>query len=384
MKPSPGGRPGRQPGNRLAGRLAILARAAAHAGRRRRRPEGPRRILVAHHLLLGDTLMLTPLLARLRARHPEADIAMTVPPALLPLYAGRPYGVRALPWDPRDRAAFALLRREAGFELACVPGDNRHALLARALDARWIVALAGDRPGWKNRACDELVPMPEAPTALSDLFASLAGPPAGEAWDPAAWPAPPCDPFDLPGGAYAVLHVGAGSPLRHWAPERWRALADWLAARGIRPVWAGGPGEADLVAAVDPQARHPSFAGRLDLAQLWRLLAGARLLVCLDSGVSHLAKLAGAPTVVLYGPGSPVLFGPGRFFRDAPFAVAWDAAFPCRDQRTLFRRELGWVRRCQRGPEACAREGRTPRCMEALGLDAVRAAAEGLLAGRRP
>lgn len=384
MKPSPGARPGRPPGNRLAGRLAILARAAAHAGRRRERPDRPRRILVAHHLLVGDTLMLTALLARLRARHPEADIVMTVPPALLPLYAPRPYGVRALPWDPRDRAAFAALRRESGFELACVPGDNRHALLARALDARWVVALAGDRPGWKNRACDELVPMPGEPTALADLFASLAGPDAGEAWDPAAWPAPPCASFDLPPGPYAVLHVGAGSPLRLWAPDRWRALAGELAQRGLRPVWAGGPGEAELVAAADPGARFPSYAGRLDLPQLWRLLAGARLLVCLDSGVSHLAKLAGVATVVLYGPGSPALFGPGRFFAEVPFAAVWDPAFPCRDQHGLFKRNLSWVRRCQRGVEACAREGRTPRCMEALHPDAVRAAVAGLLDRRWP
>ena len=41
----------------------------------------PRRILVLHHLLLGDTLMLTALLAKLRAQYPAAEIAMTVAPA---------------------------------------------------------------------------------------------------------------------------------------------------------------------------------------------------------------------------------------------------------------------------------------------------------------
>ena len=33
----------------------------------------PQRILVAHHLLLGDTLMLTPLLAKCRALWPSAS-----------------------------------------------------------------------------------------------------------------------------------------------------------------------------------------------------------------------------------------------------------------------------------------------------------------------
>ena len=43
--------------------LALL-QGARNVGRRTKNPD-PRRILVAHHLLLGDTLMLTPLLAKL-------------------------------------------------------------------------------------------------------------------------------------------------------------------------------------------------------------------------------------------------------------------------------------------------------------------------------
>jgi ADP-heptose:LPS heptosyltransferase len=48
--------------------------------------------------------MLTPLLAKLRALHPQAEIAMTVPRQCAALYGGRPYGVRALDWNPRDAA----------------------------------------------------------------------------------------------------------------------------------------------------------------------------------------------------------------------------------------------------------------------------------------
>ncbi len=63
-------------------------------GRRTKNPN-PRRILVVHHLLLGDTLMLTPLLAKLRERFPRAEIAMTTPVGFVPLYRERPYGVDA-------------------------------------------------------------------------------------------------------------------------------------------------------------------------------------------------------------------------------------------------------------------------------------------------
>src|SRR5258707_11753576 len=46
---------------------------------RRARNSDPRRILVVHHLLLGDTLMLTPLLAKLRELFPRAYLTMTPP-----------------------------------------------------------------------------------------------------------------------------------------------------------------------------------------------------------------------------------------------------------------------------------------------------------------
>ena len=135
-------------GSRLGGRVATVARAVADRLVRRIEPIEPRRVLVAHHLLLGDTLMLTALIAKLRSNHPDADIAMTVPRAIAPLYATRPYGLRALAWDPRDLPS--SLFEERPFDLAIVPGDNRYAWLAAAMRARWIVAFDGDTPTHKN------------------------------------------------------------------------------------------------------------------------------------------------------------------------------------------------------------------------------------------
>lgn len=367
-------------GSRLSARLAIVPRAAARlvatAGRRRR-PAQPRSILVAHNLLLGDTLILAALLAALRERHPDAALTMTVAPELLPLFSTRPYGVRVVACDPRDPGAHRALALASadGYDVALVPGDNRHVLLALAAGARWTIAAAADRPQWKNAIVDELVPMPARPTALADLFASLAGGPPARAYAHGDWPAPPCTPFDLPQSPYVVLHVGAGSPLRLWAPEKWRAVAAWLAGRGLQPVWSAGPREIDLVRAIDPEARHTSYAGRLDLAQLWRLLEGARLLVALDTGVMHLAKLTVTPTVALFGPGSQVLFGPGEYWRANPYRAVTIDPFACRDQRTVFKRELDWVRRCQRSTDECA----APRCMYAIEAAMVESAAAELL-----
>ena len=60
---------------------ALVTAAALRSRLSPRAAPGPlRRVLVAHNLLLGDTLMLTPLLARLRANHADADIALLAAP----------------------------------------------------------------------------------------------------------------------------------------------------------------------------------------------------------------------------------------------------------------------------------------------------------------
>jgi len=363
--------------SRLVARLRIAPRALRAMAGRRERPPDPLRILVAHHLLLGDTLMLTPLLAKLRARYPAARVVMTVRRAFLPLYALRPYGTEAVVHEAKQPATLDALLAGDGFDLAFVPGDNRYAWLAAAARARWIVAHADERRGLRNWPADDLRPFPQSPTAWGDAIAQLADGPPPPAYRPADWPAPPCAPPVPPRGDYCVLHVGAGSRLRLWNPERWRTVAETLSSRGLQVVWSAGRGEEDEVAAADPAGRWRSFGGELSLAQLWHLLAGARLLVCPDTGIAHLGRLAGVPTLTLYGPGSPALFGPGEFWRESPCrAVAVDP-FPCRDQRVIFKRRVDWVRRCQRTLAECP----APRCMHAIGVEPVLAAAAELLGG---
>jgi ADP-heptose:LPS heptosyltransferase len=363
---------------RLAGRMRVLPRALARrflASRRRRRPATPRRILVAHHLLAGDTLMLTPLLAKLRERHPQAEIVLAVRRSLAPLYADRPYGVRAVAYEPRDAASLDGFFDARGFDLALVPGDNRYSWLAAAAGARWIVAFDGDRPAAKSWPVDEFRQYRAAPAAWGDMVADLVDGEPARAYHPADWPAPACAAFDAPPGRYAVLHVEASTPLKQWKDAEWLALADRLSSIGVRPVWSAGPAGSPLLRRIDAAGRYPALGHQLDLAQLWRLIAGAALLVCPDTSVMHIGRLTGTPTVALFGPSSAALFGPGDFWRKTPWSAVTLADFPCRDQNRLFKREIAWVRRCQRSTSECGEA----RCMQAIGVEEVARAAVGLL-----
>jgi ADP-heptose:LPS heptosyltransferase len=359
--------------NRFASRLLAVSLATGRrAFRRRSRPPVPRRILIAHHLLLGDTLLLTELLKKVRWNYPHAEIEMTVAGAFAPLYASRPFGLRALPFEPRSAANLHQLSGGEAYDLALVPGDNRMSWAAAAIGAKWIVAMAGDKP-MKNLCVDEFIGWPRAPMSASAMFAELCPGTAPPPFVSADWARPSCRRFTHPSGDYAVLHVGASTALKYW--DKWPQLAEALAARGLTPIWSGGSADRGVIRNLDPSQRWSSFAGRLDLPQLWSLLAGARLVVSLDTGVAHLARIAGARLVTLFGPGSAEIHGTapfwrGRLQRDVSIAIS------CRDQTLLFRREIAWVRRCQRSPNQCAAN----LCMRGIDLAAVLHAAEELLA----
>lgn len=364
--------------SRFPMRLRVFALLAVKLpfGFLRRKPLRPQNILVLHHLLLGDALMITALLSKLREQFPQANIHLALPKAFVSLYEHRPYGIEAIPFDPRDIDTFQMLRALPRQDWVLLPADNRYSWLARAIGGRWIIGFAGDHPAYKNWLVDELRPYSLQPTAWSDTSAELISGPRPPRYTTLQWLAPSFRLYPRPPGNYAVLHVGASTPLKHWPGERWLELAEWLASRDITPVWSAGPGEEALVTTIDNQQRFPSLAGQLDLPKLWNFLAHARLLVCPDTGIAHLGRIVGVPTVCLFGPGSAVVCGAGEFWGASPYRPVTIENFPCRDQNIQFFRTIPWMRRCERLPPKCT----VPQCMLQIHLDVVVCTIQALLA----
>jgi hypothetical protein len=82
--------------------------------------------------------------------------------------------------------------------------------------------------------------------------------------------------------------------------------------------------------------------------------------------VAHLAKVAGTPLLMLFGPGSEVLFGASRFFAHYHCLGVGPAIFPCRNQRSVHHRDVDWALRCFRRFGNGADECRRALCMEAI------------------
>lgn len=117
---------------------------------------------------------------------------------------------------------------------------------------------------------------------------------------------------DLWPGGYICVHAGASDPSRSWPAERFAAVSDALSDLGFPVVLTGGAGEKDLTRRVAGAMRNRALdlAGRTSLGALAALLSNARLLVCNDTGISHLASALRVPSVVIFTSSDPARWAP--------------------------------------------------------------------------
>ncbi|HEX2031371.1 MAG TPA: glycosyltransferase family 9 protein [Actinomycetota bacterium] len=131
-------------------------------------------------------------------------------------------------------------------------------------------------------------------------------------------------------GPYAVVHPGATAASRRWPPERFAAVADHLADRGLGVVITGVRGEEGLVRSVAGAMRAPAvdLCGRTSLGGFAALLDGAAVLVGNESGPAQLAAALGIPSVTLFFAGDPRRWAPLDRRRHAALSASVDCR-PC-------------------------------------------------------
>ncbi len=98
---------------------------------------------------------------------------------------------------------------------------------------------------------------------------------------------------------FAAIQPFSGSAKKNWPLDRFRALAAKL--ERVMPVrWCTGADDPPLPDAVRID----------DLYELACWLAGAKLYIGNDSGITHLAAAAGTPVLALFGPTDPAVWAP--------------------------------------------------------------------------
>jgi ADP-heptose:LPS heptosyltransferase len=272
------------------------------------------RILVLRALGLGDFLTAVPALRALRRACPDSELVLAAPGVLEPLVelacaADRVHdqtGLGHLGW-PDDPPELAVNLH------GCGPLSHR---LLRTAGASRLVAFGCADAAHSGPAWDP----DEHETAR---WCRLVGEVLGIDADPGdLGMVAPSIPGAVAEGA-VLIHPGAAFGARRWPPDRFASVARRVAGAGHRVIVTGGPGELQLgrsVAALSGLGEDAVLAGRTDLLVLAATVAGARLVVCGDTGVAHLASAFSTPSVVLFGPTSPTRWGPPV---DGPHTVIW-------------------------------------------------------------
>jgi len=281
------------------------------------------KILVRVPNWLGDTMMASPAVTRLKKGVPGARVTVLCRPAFEAFWKASPGvddvmvlgrffdTVRAL----RERAFDAALVLPSSFSsalmvfLARIPKrmgfgmEGRGLLLTKAVD-------------YSSRRSKHLV------FEYMDLLAAafdirpksgekvaLAAPVAKEA---------ACEASGLlkslkvkPGPGYIALGPGATfGPAKRWPAEYWRVLIErLLSERKEQLLVLGGVEEEGFLKALlsgFPENRLHLLAGRTSVPVLTALLSKCRLLVTNDTGPMHVAAAVGTPVVAVFGSTSSI------------------------------------------------------------------------------
>ena len=316
---------------------------------------------------IGDTVMLSAIVADLRRSYPQARIAF---------FAGRDnVGAARLIKGIDEVVAFDISR----------PWTAVRELRRRRLDVvldfgAWprieaaVTALAGAgytvgfrTAGQYRHFCFDAAFTHSAEVHELENYRALLAPLGVE---PTAQPSIPADGVAAgrPDGRYVVLHLWPGgyqSWIKEWPQERWSALVRELAARSYAIVLTGGPADEQRTQAFAEACGSDGHAaintaGRLGLAEVVSLLGSSDCVVSVNTGIMHLAAAAGAPTVGLNGPTSGRRWGPL-----GERSIGLDSEFEGCGYLNL-------------GSEY---EGRRTDCMEGISVERVLEAVRSLTAG---
>ncbi|HJQ97095.1 MAG TPA: glycosyltransferase family 9 protein [Candidatus Polarisedimenticolaceae bacterium] len=334
----------------------------------------PRRILVVKLAAIGDGILLVPSLRALRRKFPKARIdflgtSFTVPVVrMFPEYVdecmtievGRWRLVRTLRERRYDAAvdfeqwtrvtpillALARIPLRAGFESE---GQRRHHSFTRTVphrpDAHEVEnfgSLAAILTGERTETTLEL-------RVESGALAGVRATVSERGWDGKT--------------PLIVIHPGCGTHgyPRQWPPERYRELAERLAAiHAAFVVVSGTPEEASAVHAVANSLPVPSCVFFIERFENFvALVSLASLVVSGNNGAMHAAAALKTPQVVVNGPIDSRRWGP--FSPNARVVESTCPGCPSTHLGFEYHRTDGY-------------------CMAQIGVDEVLAACQGLLA----
>ena len=106
---------------------------------------------------------------------------------------------------------------------------------------------------------------------------------------------------------YAVIMPSASRDDKLWPEQDWLAVFEVLRQAGIGlKLLAGNPKETERAGMLIRDFDNAEVLPRMSLTDVAKLLAACRVMIGLDSGLTHLAAALGRPTIGIYSASTPV------------------------------------------------------------------------------
>ena len=269
---------------------------------------------------IGDTIMMQPLLTRLKSAAPDSEIHVLAPAWSAPLLARMPEVSAAID-NPFAHGDFDFAGRKALGRRLAANGYSRAFVLPNSWKSALVPFFAGvpQRTGYTGEARfvllnDRHTLDKTALPRLVDRYAALAGPPDGPTPNPWLTSTPEQQraaraALDLPADAAPIIFCPGAEygPAKRWPVEHYAELAQKV-SRGGTAVWLiGSAKDAEVGLEIErlSAGAAQNLCGRTNLEQAIDLIASARAVVSNDSGLMHVAAALNRPLVALYGSSSP-------------------------------------------------------------------------------
>lgn len=119
---------------------------------------------------------------------------------------------------------------------------------------------------------------------------------------------------------YLIFLHGTTWPTKHWPEKYWHALAKLTSKGGYRIFLPWGNEAEHLRAQNIAKGTSAIVLSRQSISQITSLIAKAKGIVAVDTGLGHIAAAMAVPTISLYGPTDPKLtgaYGPSQYHLNA-------------------------------------------------------------------
>ncbi len=110
--------------------------------------------------------------------------------------------------------------------------------------------------------------------------------------------------------SFIAIFPGASTKEKRWGADRFRLVAEFLSAFGIKIVVVGGKEDRKQGEVISEGGLALNLAGMTSLPETAAVIQKSALLLSGDSGVLHIAAGLGVPTVSLFGPGRAKKWAP--------------------------------------------------------------------------